>query len=1016
MLSQPWRIELLGGFAANQGTQTVSRFRTQKTGALLAYLTFFVRRSHSREELVDLLWPDHDAEAGRASLRTALASLRRQLEPAGAITGSVLIADRGRVSLNLEAICSDVMAFETACHTSTQSTSAEIRLQTLTQAVDLYSGELLPGWYEEWIFPERERLSRTYQGIVLKLAQALEQAGQWETAVHYLRRWLASDRLNEEAHAALIRLYLAHGHPDDSYRQYQETQRLFRKELETEPSEILNVLGEQALSLLSAPAMAAIKETRGSVSPASPMKLRQPASDIPSAPVTSSSSPLVPTHLPLPLTHFFGRESEIMHIQQMLERSADDYNVLESSYCGTRCLTLTGAGGTGKTRLAIEVARKLFSQFHGGVTFVPLADVLNPSLIGYTIARELRLPPTVTISDPFDQVVVALSGPPVLLVLDNFEQLLGTSATSEAQEEFSADLAGQVVHNLLTRLPNLTCLITSRQRLDVEGEREYAVYPLPTPDHPGTPERMLEFASIQLFVDRAQAMRADFQLNERNATTVGMLCEKLEGIPLAIELAASWIGTLSPSQILERLARRFELLVGKRKGRALRHQTLWAAMEWSYHQLTPDLQRFYVQCCVFRGGWTVEAAEAVNSENSENSENRTLEALRQLHARSLVISEEGDGTTEMRFRMLETLREFGAEQMQQVTQPALSLSHAHYYAHFVEEAAKYLTTSSQTVWLNRLETEIDNLRAAFRWCLSLGGEVEIGLRMAGWLRQFWAVHGHYGEGRELLEQLFAKITVHKPTPWLAYAYGTAGALAAYEQDWTAAEYYDKEYLKMERLLENTLGIATALYSLGHITEEQQDIVSATTYYIESLAHYRAAGSEMGVSSVLGTFANMAADQRDYATALPLYQNVVNIQRRIGNKSGVAFWLKNLGLTYLKQDNLLDAFECIEESLEAFDALHDKRGIAQLLSELAAVCADSRCAVRLFGAALALGATTTATPVSAGEEVEKARHRLGEIMFESTLEEGRRMTLQQAIELALQSLTDRNHPYPVPYAS
>jgi len=1046
MLSQPWRIELFGGLRARQGEQVLARFRTQKTGALLAFLAFHRTHLHPREEIAGILWPESDVEAGRASLRTALASLRHQLEPPGTPAKSVLPAYRNFVGLNAGAISTDVADFGAAIRAATQAATKELSLEADLAAIELYRGELLAGWYEEWIFPERERLADQYLAALDRVVAALEDAGKPERAVEYSLRMLAADSYNEEAHLRLIRLYASLGRIEAARRQFHDLQRTVWDPLGAEPSEqalaLADTLGARAR--IGRESSAAGEESAG---PPSSEAEAQPRADKVKECAESEETPLVSAapnaiqsnpSLPLPLTRFFGRETEISQLEQMLEpclaasrdrsgarpstTTRDRKPRLENTTPGTRLLTLTGPGGSGKTRLAIEVAYLLAPHFNGAVSFVPLAEIAEARRVPEAIAEALHLPPGVS-ADPLQPIVERLGDRPHLLVLDNFEQLLGSAAQKEGNEEEDGFAAG-LVHRLLTRAPRLACLVTSRQRLEVAGEQEYLIPPLPTPDWPGTPERLMEFASVQLFVNRAQAARADFQLTPRNVEAVGALCRRLEGVPLALELAAAWAQVLSPAQMLSRLERRFELLVSRRKGIASRHQTLRAAIDWSYRLLPPDLQRCFARLSVFCGGWTLEAAESVSWAEDPGGKQEekgltptsqdpwpptkirvvgpdTLQDLMQLHGRSLVTTDEislGD-TQVMRFRMLETLREYARERMSGAEQRELSHRHARYYLQLAAEANRNLWGPSQSVWLDRLEMENENLRMALEWCGTAEGDLSLGLKLAGEVHQFWTLRGRYAEGRLLVERILDRAQGREPTSSLATALWTAGLLAKYQHDWLAARRHFLQRLRIERLLQNPHGIASALCELGSVAIALHDYEAARAYYEQGLSCFRTAGSEMGAASALSGFATLAEALGDYAGAIVFTGEALEVQRRHRNLNGAAHYLNRLALLDFRQGNGTQARACADESLELYGELKDVHGTARFLHELAGLLPTSIEVVQLLAAAQSLNASTTAAPFGDQTARQRARAALGDRDFDAAWTKGSGMTLAQAIAAA-----------------
>ncbi|MES2459243.1 MAG: BTAD domain-containing putative transcriptional regulator, partial [Armatimonadota bacterium] len=688
-----WRVCLLGGLRAERDAEVVARFRSQKIGALLAYLALFPRRPHTREELADLLWPDSEPETARTNLRTALSSLRRQLEPPGIPAGTVLVSSgSGDISLNPSLIETDVAQFEEVIKRATRpALPRDEYLRLLEEAVSLYGGPLLPGVYETWATTERDRLASAYLDALRRLVAHHEQAGNPEIALGFARRSVTADPLAEDAHADVIRLLQAVGDRAGARRQFDELSRLLEEQFGGEPAPETRAL------------LAAKPAPRLTTAP-SPVPDAKPRTTTVDEPIGHSglktltgtrqplSPPAAPLNLPLTLTRFFGREQELAELRARLSPQGT------SGSGGTRLVTLTGPGGSGKTRLAVETARGLGADFPGGIWFVPLADLREAEHIGGALADALGLPRAQTTS-PLQQAIEALAQKtsadrPVLLVLDNFEQLVG---------EGGADVA----HELLAGVPSLSCLVTSRQRLLIDGEQEFALAPLPAPFETGktiwtgdtsAPEGLLAFPCVQLFVDRARAARPDFQLSSRNADSIANLCSKLEGVPLAIELAAAWSQTLTPSQMRERLDQRFDLLVTRRRDALGRHRSLRAAVEWGWDLLAPEARDFFAQLSVFRGGWTLEAAEAVTGRPD------ALMLLTLLRDHSFVLTEEEqEDIGQMRFRMLETLREFADEQVASVAdQSTLDVRHYEYFLQLAEQAEPQLHGPEQALWLRRL--------------------------------------------------------------------------------------------------------------------------------------------------------------------------------------------------------------------------------------------------------------------------------------------------------------------------
>jgi predicted ATPase len=695
-------------------------------------------------------------------------------------------------------------------------------------------------------------------------------------------------------------------------------------------------------------------------------------------------------HLPLQLTRFFGREHEIEQVRELLSGNA------------ARLITLTGPAGSGKSRLALQAAQRLQEPLPRTTWFVPLVDLADPCLIPAKLLEVLRLPHSPQ-PEPVEQVISFLSRQPSLLILDNFEHLVLEGAP--------------LVQRLLERVPTLTCLVTSRQRLGLPGEQELPVPPLPVPvEGSGTREAgglrvegptktastdpstlnpqlstLAHCASVQLFTDRAQAVRPDFQVTPANMAAVAALCARLEGLPLALELAAARAQMLTPQQMLARLDQhegaRLDMLTSRHRGTDPRHQSLRAMLDWSYQLLTPELQQFFAHLSVFRGGFTLEAASAVadgevhpqmsqisaegrgglsldspSSAKSATSADQNpirnpdaLDCLEQLRECSLVLAEECGET--MRYRILETLREFGAEQLSPEQQPGVAGRHAAFYCALAEEAEPELLGAGQPVWLKRLEQEHDNLRAALGWAvgprqLSVRSKTDnrqlttdnwqlttdhwqltTGLRLAGALWEFWASQGHVAEGRDHLEKLLRLPGAEARTLARAKALACVGILADFQGDFAAARALHEEGLAIRRALGDQWGVAFSLTAMGFVAQHQGDYGAARLLQEESLSIWRALGNELGVAWSLNSLADVAGHEGDFAGASSRLRESLTLRRAQGDQWGAAFALSGLGTMALYQGDLAAARGFYEESLAVRRGLGDRRGIATSLANM-----------------------------------------------------------------------------------
>lgn len=1004
MLDAPWRIELFGLLRAQQGEQVITRFRTYKTGALFAYLACFRKRAHPREELIELLWPESDLDTGRISLRTALSSLRRQLEPPGVAPNSVLVADRTNVRLNPPAFTTDLAEFETNLQSAARATERSARIEALQRAVELYRGPLLPGFYEDWALAERERLAGTFTGVLRQLTALLQEAGDLTGALDYAHRALNADPLDEDAHAELMRLYMAAGQPAAAQQQYRELERLLDEELGERPSATIRALAEQLRTQATQVSPHPVETIPGP--PAAPKTPSTPKTC--PIPAPSRPEPL----LPVTFTRFFGREMEIRRLEEMLGNA--------------RLVTLTGPGGSGKTRLAIEVGRRMTEAFGGAVAFVSLADVEEPRRIPDALLDALRLPRR-SDQEPMEQIAESLNRQPFLLMLDNFEQLAAEGVS--------------VLLGLFKRVSALTLLVTSRHRLALPGEREFPLPPLPLPPAEEAPEQLAACASVQLFTDRAQAVRPDFQVTKSNAPAIAALCIRLEGIPLAIELAASRAQTLTPAQMLERLGQRFELLATRRTDKDSRHRSLWAAIDWSYHLLTPTQQRFFARLSAFRGGWTLEAAEAVCAEPS------ALEYLTQLRERSLITAEEVDEA--MRYRLLETLREYAAERLLDAEEwDTTHHRHVEYFLALAERAEPQLSGAQQAAWLDRLEREHENFRAALAWCCEESEESVSGLRLVGALWRFWMMRNYVSEGREHLTAALAHVRDEGLTAERAKALHGLGVLLWNQSDYRTARGYMEQALALRRELGDRYGIATMLNNLGTLAKDQGDHATARTLLEEGLALRRELGDRHGIAGSLGTLGNVAYDLGDYPTARALYaecleifrelgdrwriamslMNLANavvdmgereearayyteglaIYRELGEKWGITNSLQNLSYLAIEERDYLTALSLLKEALTIGRDVGDRRGLAAALERIAIVALETgqpACAAKIFGATHALR-QSLGLPYTPTQEIEtqrtlqELRERLGSERFAAFRAEGEALSLDAALDSAL----------------
>lgn len=925
---------MLGAFRAEHGSHALTRFRTHKTASLLAFLAFYRDRSHPRDELADLLWPDVDPSAARASLRTGLNSLRNQLEPPDKPVGSILIADRSFVRLQPVAVTTDVAAFRSALVEANAADSAPLKFGLLSRAVNIYGGDLLPGFYEDWVFTERQRLVQLQLGALSQLRSIAESTGDLQSALDFALDAAAIEPTSEDLQNAVMRIYHRSGRPAEALRHYKDVERIFRDQLDMEPPEESRKLIKSLNLTQDAYRQVTVKRSRRGkriVSDGS-------ASSAPRRP----DAPARPTSIPEPMSAFFGRQQELAHIENLLLKGA--HARPNFGHVSTlRLLTLVGPGGSGKSRTALELAGRLARAYNNQIWFVSLGGLSQQEQIPEAVLDSMQLAREME-GDWYAPIRNHLYNVPALLVLDNFEHLADGGAT--------------YVEHLLEGCGGLVCLTTSRVRLNLPGERVINIAPLPIPS-PLDPEKLLSLfelckcPSIQLFVDRAQAARADFQITEANASDVAELCRHLEGIPLALELAASWAQVLTPHQMLDRTRERLRLAVSPRKGGSERHRSLRAAVEWSYRLLNAEHQLLFQQLSVFRGGWNALGALAVcnanhpSAETVEYSEHSMLESLTCLAEASLINTEEVGllRGPEIRFSMLETLREFGRELLTQQEFDALRAKHA---LHFLAQAEQY-SFDIHTKFRDHLDPDLDNLRAALHWSATTPGQGEVALRLANAMFGLWVYWGHFTEALEWMERVLGFAV--PSSDLLADSLNTAGNICFYMKNGAASLAYHERQLAVRREIGDDLGAAKALSNMGNALVTIGKCQEALPLHEESVAIIRRCVAidtsvsgmtsedcirkDRAVKYLPGALLNLADSLGNIGDAQGASDRLWESLReyaRLGADNGVARCYMALGEQKRRKGDLEAACDLLERAIAACPA-SAHREVAPIVSQL-----------------------------------------------------------------------------------
>ncbi|MGB9282642.1 MAG: protein kinase, partial [Candidatus Sulfotelmatobacter sp.] len=616
-------------------------------------------------------------------------------------------------------------------------------------------------------------------------------------------------------------------------------------------------------------------------------------------------------HLPVQRTAFIGREQEAASLHQLLSRA------------DARLITLTGPGGIGKTRLALQVASRISDQFPGGVCFVSLSGVGDPGLIVPTIAqavggREAGNPsPQEGLKGCLGEVEQ-----PMLLLLDNFEHLIS---------------AAPIVAQLLTTSPKLKVLVTSQAPLHVYGEHEFPVPPLELPDLKSIPpmEALSRLPAVALFVERAQAVKHEFALTKENAPAVAAICARLDGLPLAIELAAARIKLLSPSAMLARLESRLNLLTGGARDLPSRQQTLRSTVDWSYGLLNAAEQTLFRRLSVFTGGCTLEGVEAVCDTKGDLGLD-VLDGVASMVDKSLAQQVE-QGEAETRLRMLSTIREYALERLTESNdESATRRAHAAYYLVLAEEGAEDAVAHPE--WFDRFEIEHDNFRTALDYLIKTG-DADWGPRLGAALFRFWETREHFTAGRDALARLLALEGAAARPKLRARLLFAAAVLAGEQGDYGSAQQLFEESLETSVELDDKPGVAVALNALAVNARDRGELDTAALLFERCVAIWKDVGNPADIARALSNLASVMKFQGDYARASLLYEECLTIFRKAGDAAGVAWTLNYLGDVAREKADFISARSFCQQSLTAFRQLRDGWGIASALSDLAGLMCD-----------------------------------------------------------------------------
>jgi predicted ATPase/DNA-binding SARP family transcriptional activator/DNA-binding CsgD family transcriptional regulator len=986
------RIRLLGDFRVSVGARAIEpgQWRLRKAASLVKLLALTPGHRLHREQVADLMWPESGRKAVSNNLRQALHAARRALDPGPASPNRYLRLRDGQLALCPKAnLWVDVEMFEEAAAAARRSRDPAL----FKAAIELYAGDLLPeDRYEEWTEERRSGLRATFLSLLLGLADLHEDRTEYAPAIEALQRAVAKEATLEEAHAGLMRLYALSGQRAQALAQYERLRETLFKELSTEPgAETGRLRDEIAL---------------GTLSPS-----RSPAGR-----VSKASSDDRRHNLPAPRISFVGREREMLEVKRQLAM--------------TRLLTLTGTGGSGKTRLALEVARGLVGTYADGVWLVELAPLSVGELVPEVVAGVLGVPERP--GEPLGETLVeSLRDKSLLLVVDNCEHLVEATAS--------------LVDLLLDSCPHLRVMATSREGLGVTGEVRWAVPPLTVPDarRSLTATEVEGYESARLFVERARHREPRFVLGPGNAATVAEICWRLEGVPLAIELAAARVDVLSVEQISERLEDPLGLLTGGDRTSVPRQRTLKWTLDWSHELLGEGERLLFRRLSVFAGGWTLEAAEAVTAGEGVEEED-VLDLLSGLSDKSLVVAE---ATGTARYRLLEPVRQYALAKLEESGEAeAVRRRHAQYFTALAEEIEPRYRGPEEAGGLDLVETEHDNMRVALSWTIRRE-EAVLGLRLAGALRWFWSLRGYLSEGARHLEEALAGGAAASVAERAGALFGL-GLIVKGQGELERAQARFEEALALYEELGDRGCVADSLAFLGWAVYYQDDIARASRLFEESLKVARESGNRTVIPNVLVDLAWIAYDGGDFGRSRKLWGEALALNRELGNVSGILVVIQNMGYAELALGNHEQATKLLKESLAIAQKVGNKRyvaachlslgvaatlrgdpewanalirealvtflelenrgDIAESLESLAGavgLLGENVRAARLWGAAAALREATgwhwwAAERRLLEPQLIAARSRMGETEWEAAFAEGKAMDLQEAAEYAL----------------
>lgn len=952
--SVPLVVDLFGDFRVRAGSTELSgsAWRSQRAASLIKLLALEPGHALHRERLCDLLWPTFEPDAAANNLRQALHQARTTLQSLPLPAGSLLCNCGERLSLYpAGGVVTDVELFESTAALARQTNDPEL----YRRAIDAYHGRLLPDvLYEDWVETRREALSSLYAALLGDLGQLYQAHGDIPRALDVLQRLVAVEPADEGAVVQLMRLSAISGRRSAALKHYRALEHVLALELDATPGAATREVFE------------AIRD--GRIAPAAP-----------ALSATSTPSVGLPrSNLPSELSNFIGRDEEIGAIASLLAEH--------------RLVTLTGAGGVGKTRLALEVARRWLAMRNDDVWFIEMAALTDPSALPQTIGGVLGIS-TEGPGDAVEALATALGGRHMLLVLDNCEHLIAECV--------------EVVATLLRRSEHLRVLATSRTALRLPGGQRWAVHPLAVPTVNAGLLELAKNDAVRLFMDRVRWRQPTFALSDENAAEVAAICQRVDGMPLALELAAAKISVLTVSQLAARLSDALGLLTSGNRTAPDRQQTLRATLDWSYALLNAEQQILFRRLAVFSGGWTIESVEAVCA-GGQIRERDVLGLLEQLVERSQVHVESPDNAAW--YRLLEPVRQYAAELLEASGEAEIVRArHAAHVLDFVEEIEPALSGPSQTVWFGPLEREHGNIRSALGWALTRNDATTV-LRLSCALARYWSLQWMSMEGLTWLESGLGLSTAERSV-LRARAARRAGELARQLVDFDRARSWLEEALDISRDIEDSDGAAWALILLADILEECGDWANVRAHAQQSLELFRAEGDEVGIGRAMNVLGEDARFSGDYSRAKLFYTEALEHYRTGGDHLRFAIQFHNLGYVALVEGDMCGAArsfrECYLLSQETGYPGGSSLSFLEGMGAVASAGGRPREAVRLYAAfTAACACAETEFKLHQVDQVEydrylsRARDELSPTAFSRFRVQGTALSREQAVAEAL----------------